>query len=137
MKALLLEGIHRDAAAAFLDAGFDISQSRHSPPGEELEEKLADINVLCIRALYGDLNQNGSISVGDMQVVKNTLSQAIGTGNFLNDVNLSGAITVGDMQVVKNNLSHTVSLSSGSGLGVSLAAPSSGTANVPAPAPAS
>jgi D-3-phosphoglycerate dehydrogenase / 2-oxoglutarate reductase len=50
MKALLLEGIHREAAAAFLDAGFDISQSRSSPPIEEVVEKMTDTSVLCIRS---------------------------------------------------------------------------------------
>jgi D-3-phosphoglycerate dehydrogenase len=50
MKALLLENIHRDAAAAFLDAGLDISQSRSSPPGEELLSRVADATVLCIRS---------------------------------------------------------------------------------------
>jgi D-3-phosphoglycerate dehydrogenase len=50
MKALLLEGIHRDAAAAFLDAGLDIAQSRHSPGSEELLNRMADTVVLCIRS---------------------------------------------------------------------------------------
>ena len=50
MKALLLEGIHRDAAAALLDAGFDITQVRHSPALEELTAKVADADVLCIRS---------------------------------------------------------------------------------------
>ncbi len=50
MKALLLENIHRDAAAAFLDAGLDIAQSKHSPPGEELHSRVADADVLCVRS---------------------------------------------------------------------------------------
>ena len=50
MKALLLENIHRDAAASFLDAGLDISQSRSSPPSEELLSRVSDAAVLCIRS---------------------------------------------------------------------------------------
>lgn len=50
MKALLLEGIHRDAAAALLDAGFDITQLRHSPTPEEMSERVGDAAVLCIRS---------------------------------------------------------------------------------------
>ena len=50
MKALLLENIHRDAAAAFLDAGLDIAQSRHSPTGDELLSRVADATVLCVRS---------------------------------------------------------------------------------------
>lgn len=50
MKVLLLEGIHRDAAAAFLDAGFDVSQIKHSPSKEILVERVADASVLCIRS---------------------------------------------------------------------------------------
>jgi D-3-phosphoglycerate dehydrogenase / 2-oxoglutarate reductase len=50
MKALLLEGIHMDAASAFLAAGFDISQARHSPPVDEMARKGSDAGVLCIRS---------------------------------------------------------------------------------------
>ncbi|MBI5397273.1 MAG: hypothetical protein HZA91_18395, partial [Verrucomicrobia bacterium] len=71
---------------------------------------LAGVNAVKIRVLYGDANQSGSVSVGDMQAVKNKLSQALSSANFLSDVNLSGTITVGDMQVVKNNLTHSVPL---------------------------
>ena len=50
MKVLLIEGIHRDAAAAFLDAGFDVSQLKHSPPAEDLAGRMADVDVLCVRS---------------------------------------------------------------------------------------
>ncbi|HEY3289584.1 MAG TPA: NAD(P)-dependent oxidoreductase, partial [Anaerolineae bacterium] len=50
MKALLLEGIHRDAAAALLDAGFDITQLRHSPTPEEMSARVGDAAILCIRS---------------------------------------------------------------------------------------
>ncbi|MBI5396119.1 MAG: DNRLRE domain-containing protein, partial [Verrucomicrobia bacterium] len=73
---------------------------------------LAGANAVVIRALYGDVNQSGSVSVGDMQAVKNKLLQVLSSANFLCDVNCSGSITVGDMQVVKNNLTHTVTLGS-------------------------
>ena len=78
---------------------------------------LAGTNAVRIRALYGDINQSGTVTIGDMQAAKNNLGRTLTTTNFLCDVNLSGGITIGDMQAGKNMLSHTVSLSSfGSGI---------------------
>ena len=50
MKVLLPEDIHRDAAAAFLDAGFDVSQIKHSPTSEEFLQKASDVHILCVRS---------------------------------------------------------------------------------------
>jgi hypothetical protein len=77
---------------------------------------LVGTNAVKIRSLYGDANQNGTVTIGDMQAAKNNLGKTLTTTNFLCDLNLTGTITIGDMQVGKNNLSHVVSLS---GLGLS------------------
>ncbi|MBI5397789.1 MAG: hypothetical protein HZA91_21020 [Verrucomicrobia bacterium] len=71
---------------------------------------LEGTNAVVIRVLYGDANQSGSVSVGDMQATKNKLSQVLTSTNYLCDLNLSGTISVGDMQVAKNMLSHSVPL---------------------------
>lgn len=65
-------------------------------------------NYVAIRALYGDVNRNGQVNIGDMQVVKNWSGQPLSAANFLCDINLNGNINIGDMQVVKYNLSHTI-----------------------------
>jgi hypothetical protein len=70
---------------------------------------LAGTNAVRIRALHGDVTQSGSVSVSDLQFVKNRLLQTLASSNFLADPNLSGTITVGDLQAVKNTLLHTVS----------------------------
>jgi PKD repeat protein len=70
---------------------------------------LAGTNAVRIRALYGDATQSGSVTVSDLQFVKNRLLQPLSSSNFLADLNLSGTITVSDLQVVKNNLLHSVS----------------------------
>jgi hypothetical protein len=73
---------------------------------------LAGINTVRIRALYGDANQSGTVTIGDMQAVKNNLGRALTTTNFLCDLNLTGTITIGDMQAGKNMLAHTITLGS-------------------------
>lgn len=72
---------------------------------------LVGTNAIKVRSLYGDANQNGTVTIGDMQAAKNNLGKTLTATNFLCDLNLTGSITIGDMQVGKNNLSHTVSLS--------------------------
>lgn len=69
---------------------------------------LSGTDSLAIRALCGDVNQNGSATIGDMQAVKYRVGQAVSTANFLCDVNLNGSITIGDMQAVKYNLFHEI-----------------------------
>ena len=66
---------------------------------------------LSVRSLYGDVTQNGTVSTGDLQAVKNALLKTLTSANFLCDVNVSGAVTTGDLQAVKNNLLHTLSAS--------------------------
>jgi hypothetical protein len=70
---------------------------------------LLGANAVVIRALYGDVNQSGSVSVSDLQYVKNRLLQPLDASGFLADVNLSGSVSVSDLQAVKNNLLHTIS----------------------------
>jgi hypothetical protein len=79
---------------------------------------LTGTNAIRIRALYGDANQSGTVSLGDLQAVKNSMSQPLSAANFLCDLNLTGTITLGDMQAAKNASSHTVPLSGGSGGGL-------------------
>jgi len=50
MKAVLLEAIHPDAATALAEAGFDVIQTRHSPPPNELAGLAAGAAVLGIRS---------------------------------------------------------------------------------------
>ena len=69
---------------------------------------LSGTNFVAARAIYGDINQNGLVTIGDMQAVKNKLGQPLSTANFLSDVNLSSSITIGDMQIAKNNLAHGI-----------------------------
>ncbi len=69
---------------------------------------LAGVSTLNIQALYGDVNQSGSVSVSDLQGVKNHLLQPVDATDYLFDVNGSGAIGVSDLQAVKNNLLHSV-----------------------------
>ena len=71
---------------------------------------LSGTNAVIVRGLYGDVNQNGSVNVVDMQRVKNNLLQGLTTANFLCDVNCNGGINVVDLQQIKNNLLHTASL---------------------------
>ena len=79
---------------------------------------LSGTNAVLVRALYGDVNQNGSVNVVDMQRVKNNLLQGLTTANFLCDVNCNGGINVVDLQNIKNNLLHAVSLAAPSGTGL-------------------
>jgi alpha-tubulin suppressor-like RCC1 family protein len=67
---------------------------------------LGGVSSLSVRALYGDVNRNGSVTIGDQQSVKNALATALSSSNYLNDLNLSGGITIGDQQIVKNMLAH-------------------------------
>jgi hypothetical protein len=71
---------------------------------------LAGTNEVRIGALYGDANQSGSVSIGDMGAMKAKLSPTVTVTNFLCDANLTGSVTIGDMQVAKNNLAHSVPL---------------------------
>jgi hypothetical protein len=80
--------------------------------GDLAGNALAGTNAVRIRSLYGDINQSGAVTIGDMQTVKNNLGRALSATNFLCDVNLSGSITIGDMQVGKNMLAHTIALGS-------------------------
>ena len=73
---------------------------------------LVGTNAVCVRALFGDANQSGTINIADMQAIKFKLSPALTATNFLCDLNLSGAINIADMQVAKSLLSHTVPLGS-------------------------
>ena len=50
MKAVLLEAIHPDAATALAEAGFEVVQSRSSPPPDELAGLAAGATVLGIRS---------------------------------------------------------------------------------------
>ena len=69
---------------------------------------------LSVRALYGDVNQNGTVNAVDMQQLKNNLMAAMTSANFLYDVNCSGGINAVDLQQTKNNLMHSASIASGS-----------------------
>ena len=71
---------------------------------------LSGTNAVIVRGLYGDVNQNGSVNVVDMQRVKNNMLQGLTAANFLCDVNCNGGINVVDLQQIKNNLLHTASL---------------------------
>ena len=72
---------------------------------------------LSVRALFGDVNQNGSVNVVDMQQIKNKLLGGVTAANFLYDVNCSGGMNVVDMQQVKNNLLHSASVVDGGSSG--------------------
>ena len=50
MKVLLLEDIHKDATAAFIDAGFDVSEIKYSPTVAEIIDKSVDTSVIGIRS---------------------------------------------------------------------------------------
>ena len=65
-------------------------------------------NYVAIRALHGDVNRNGQVTIGDMQTIKYSVGQPLSAANFLCDINLNGSISLGDMQAVKYNLSHTI-----------------------------
>jgi T5SS/PEP-CTERM-associated repeat protein len=69
---------------------------------------ISGVSNLSVRALYGDVNRNGSVTIGDQQSVKNALGAAVTAANYLNDLNLSGGITIGDQQAVKNALGHVL-----------------------------
>lgn len=69
---------------------------------------LTGTNYVAVRALCGDVNHNGQVTIGDMQAVKYNVGQPVSAATFLYDVNLNGSITIGDMQAVKYNLSHTI-----------------------------
>ncbi len=75
---------------------------------------LSGTNVVLVRSLYGDVNQNGTVNAVDMQQVKNNLLATLTPANFLCDVNCSGTINAVDLQQVKNNLLHSASLTAGS-----------------------
>ncbi|HEY8666149.1 MAG TPA: Ig-like domain-containing protein, partial [Tepidisphaeraceae bacterium] len=69
---------------------------------------LAGTTVVYLRVLDGDVNQTTSVSVSDLQGVKNHLLEDVTAGNFLFDVNVSGGISVSDLQEVKNHLLNGV-----------------------------
>ncbi len=69
---------------------------------------LAGPDTLYLRALAGDVNQNQSVSIGDLQAMKNQIGQTVNSSNFLDDVNCDGIISVGDLQDVKNRFLDVV-----------------------------
>lgn len=70
---------------------------------------LTDTDYVAIRARWGNVNQDGQVTLGDMQVVKHSIGRPITAANFLCDINLDGSITIDDTQAVKLNLSPEVS----------------------------
>src|SRR4029453_12419291 len=73
--------------------------------GTIAEDLLGDTNCN-IRSLIGDANGGGSITLGDMLVIKGKVTVPpfdVTTGPQY-DVNLSGSITLGDMLVTKNRV---------------------------------
>jgi hypothetical protein len=76
---------------------------------------LAGTNAVCIRSLYGNVHQSGTVNAVDLQQVKNHLLQTVTSLNFLCDVNCSGTINAVDLQQIKDNILHSVSLAAGSG----------------------
>lgn len=69
---------------------------------------LSGSSGLSVRSLVGDVDQNQSVDVFDLQGVKNHLLQTTNASNFLFDVDNSGTVDVFDLQAVKNNLFQTV-----------------------------
>lgn len=70
---------------------------------------LVGTNTLYVRALEGDVNQNRSVSIGDLQDVEDALFNTVNSSDFLNDVNCSGTISIGDLQDIEDHLYDTVS----------------------------
>ena len=68
---------------------------------------VAGTKTVYFRALEGDVNQNGTVSLGDLQAVSNGLFGTVGSTNFLDDVNCNGSISLGDLQDVSNHLFDT------------------------------
>lgn len=50
MRALLLDRTHPDAAARFADAGFEVETLDKALTGNELQEALKGVDVLCVRS---------------------------------------------------------------------------------------
>ena len=69
---------------------------------------LSGTGSVAVRALYGDVNQDGVLTIGDAVSLRNNLGVALSGSNFLNDVNLSGTITIGDAVAVRDNLGHVL-----------------------------
>lgn len=70
--------------------------------------RIAGAATVQVRALFGDTNRSGSVTVSDLQAVKNQLLRPLGISNYLFDLNLSGTVTVSDLQAVKDHLLNTV-----------------------------
>ena len=59
-----------------------------------------------VRRLIGDLDQNNSVTSGDMDSVANQIGQALTESNFTKDQDGNGDITSGDMDSIANKIGH-------------------------------
>jgi hypothetical protein len=57
----------------------------------------------------GNVNDDASVNVLDLQEVKNNIFQPVDGSTFINDVNCDGSINVLDLQTVKNNIFQSAS----------------------------
>ncbi len=58
--------------------------------------------------LLGDVNQNRVISIADLGLVNQQLSQLVTSANYLKDVNASGTLSVADKGIANANLTRSL-----------------------------
>ena len=61
-----------------------------------------------IGLLRGDVNQSRAVSIADLGLVNQQLSQPVTAANYLMDVNVSGTLTLADKGITNANLTHAL-----------------------------
>jgi hypothetical protein len=58
--------------------------------------------------LFGDVDQNRTVTPSDRLAVNAVLANFVSPSNFLKDVNLSGTVSLTDLVLVNNNMNHAL-----------------------------